>query len=108
MEASYAQRKLDGKVLTYTELKMDKVQKKITTYNYKSRRWFKKLKATTTICLYCRCELTNANRTVDHIVSRGNGGGNCQDNIQIICADCNKEKGNWTHKRMLARHGRPE
>lgn len=108
MDESYAQQKLDGNVITYKKLKAANVQKKITTYNYKSRKWFKELKQSTKICRYCRCELTKENRTVDHIISRAAGGGNTKDNIQIICDECNTEKRDWTHKRMLARHGRPE
>lgn len=104
MEDSYAQRRLDGEF----ELEKRIPPKKITTHNYKSRLWYKKLKAETKICRYCRCALTKDNKSVDHIISRAQGGGNTEDNIQIICTDCNKTKGNYSHKRMLAKLGRPE
>ncbi|WP_420635223.1 HNH endonuclease [Candidatus Palauibacter sp.] len=40
-------------------------------------------------CVRCGAE---ENLQFDHIIPVAKGGGNAMDNIQILCADCNRQK----------------
>lgn len=44
------------------------------------------------MCKYCGCKLTDNTATVDHILSRGNGGGNDMSNLATSCRQCNNLK----------------
>jgi predicted metal-binding transcription factor (methanogenesis marker protein 9) len=46
-----------------------------------------------TKCSYCGVELTDSNRSVDHVYPLGEGFANCQLNIVHCCRVCNKTKG---------------
>lgn len=43
------------------------------------------------VCLYCG---STDNLTTDHIIPKSKGGSNRSENFQILCARCNKKKGN--------------
>lgn len=40
-------------------------------------------------CVLCKAE---DDLQFDHVIPVGKGGGNSQDNIQILCGDCNRQK----------------
>lgn len=44
-------------------------------------------------CAVCRCDIGKKKHTVDHIVPLARGGSNAIENIQLLCATCNKQKG---------------
>ena len=44
-------------------------------------------------CALCRCKITKANQSVDHITALSRGGSNSPRNIQILCLTCNRSKG---------------
>jgi hypothetical protein len=46
-------------------------------------------------CGYCRCDLSNKNRTIDHVNPTSKGGKNSYDNVVACCFDCNSQKGDW-------------
>jgi len=47
-------------------------------------------------CFYCRCVLTKAQRTLDHMIPRARGGTNNFSNIVISCRPCNNAKAELT------------
>lgn len=44
-------------------------------------------------CKYCRVDLDYRNRVIDHVVPVAKGGRDTLDNLQVICWQCNAEKG---------------
>jgi len=46
-------------------------------------------------CKYCHVELNLENCSADHKVSVKHGGGNEQNNFQLICKKCNRGKGDF-------------
>lgn len=40
----------------------------------------------------CKCCGSTNNTTIDHIIPRALGGSNKQENLQLLCEDCNKIK----------------
>jgi hypothetical protein len=69
---------------------------RVCTSEYHFYRWH----VGTSLCVYCNCELTNANRTQDHVIPRARGGSKLgYDNLEPACIDCNSAKGN---KSLLA------
>jgi site-specific DNA-methyltransferase (adenine-specific) len=45
------------------------------------------------LCNGCGVEFNFWNLTVDHIVPKALGGGNCYENYQLLCSSCNSIKG---------------
>ena len=45
------------------------------------------------ICLNCTVSLKDSKLVIDHIISIAKGGQSELDNLQILCADCNRLKG---------------
>lgn len=45
------------------------------------------------ICLNCNVTVTDSKLVLDHIISIAKGGQSQLDNLQILCADCNRLKG---------------
>lgn len=45
-------------------------------------------------CKYCKCVLTLASATVDHIIPISKGGRTIRSNCALACGPCNNEKGN--------------
>lgn len=43
-------------------------------------------------CASCRCCLKSVKQHLDHIVALANGGGNNDENLQLLCAKCNLQK----------------
>jgi len=52
-------------------------------------------------CHYCGCELTDKNRTLDHMYPRRWGGISIPDNLIPSCKNCNQEKMDMTYKQFL-------
>lgn len=44
-------------------------------------------------CVYCGGELTDENRSVDHVVPLSRGGAHAASNLAACCVDCNVKKG---------------
>jgi len=53
-------------------------------------------------CYYCGIKLTFDAATVDHLISRRNGGSGHLKNLVIACLNCNTEKGsnNFIRKEL--------
>lgn len=66
----------------------------------KSKAIKRKLKRAT-VCVYCKCQLTNENKTIDHKRPIDRGGSNHPNNIVIACNDCNAEKANMDYQSYL-------
>jgi DNA-binding transcriptional ArsR family regulator len=59
-------------------------------------------------CFYCGSKLHYGNRTLDHVVSRAEGGGNGYRNVVACCVECNSSKAEMhvaEFLRTLARRG---
>jgi len=52
-------------------------------------------------CYYCECELTDKNRTLDHMYPRRWGGISIPDNLIPSCKNCNGEKMDMTYKQFM-------
>lgn len=52
-------------------------------------------------CIYCRCPLTPANATLDHLTPKASGGKDAVRNLAVACADCNGLKGGLPRKLFL-------
>ena len=50
-------------------------------------------------CWTCRCELTEASATVDHLTPRSRGGTDAGSNYKLACVDCNTRRGNAPLRR---------
>jgi len=48
------------------------------------------------ICAYCKCELDDYSRTVDHLYPKSRGGVLSNNNKVPSCGSCNKLKGNMS------------
>lgn len=44
-------------------------------------------------CAVCRSDLNEVGKHLDHIVPLSAGGANADDNVQLLCPDCNVRKG---------------
>lgn len=56
-------------------------------------------------CAACRC-CVKGGYEVDHIVPIAKGGSNWPNNIQILCASCNRRKGTMDFAKFLGAGGR--
>ena len=52
-------------------------------------------------CCYCKCQLDEYNRTVDHLIPESRGGIRANKNKLHSCGDCNKLKGDMTPDEFL-------
>ena len=52
-------------------------------------------------CFYCGCELTNKNRTLDHMYPRRWGGISIPENLMPSCKSCNGDKKDMTYEQFL-------
>ena len=57
-------------------------------------------------CHYCRCRLTESNKTIDHSIPLGRGGLHSVSNVVVACGSCNASKGardpsQWTRTGQL-------
>lgn len=52
-------------------------------------------------CHYCGCELTDKNRTLDHMYPRRWGGISIPDNLIPSCKNCNRDKMDMTYEQFL-------
>lgn len=50
-------------------------------------------------CVYCKVSLTSYQ--IDHILPVAKGGDNRKENIQLLCATCNRRKGAKTHEEYV-------
>ena len=57
--------------------------------NFTGAEWLARSEASGGRCLRCG----EQNPTVDHIIPLSPGGPNTIDNVQVLCAPCNSEKG---------------
>ncbi|MDE2860718.1 MAG: DNA methyltransferase [Chloroflexota bacterium] len=55
------------------------------------------------ICNGCRTEFPFRIFEVDHVIPQSRGGTNHLDNLQLLCAHCNRLKGDRTQEYLLAR-----
>lgn len=51
-------------------------------------------------CAYCECRLTDANRTIDHVLPVSRGGTDDIANLVLSCLDCNQLKGDRTPREL--------
>ena len=54
-------------------------------------------------CNGCRSEFPFRVLEVDHIITRGGGGQDNIENLQLLCAHCNRVKGDRTQEYLVAR-----
>lgn len=54
------------------------------------------------VCNGCRIAFPFRNFTVDHVIPRSRGGTDHIDNLQLLCAACNSQKGNRTQAELIA------
>ena len=52
-------------------------------------------------CYYCGCELTDKNRTLDHMYPRRWGGISIPDNLVPSCKGCNQDKMDMTYEQFM-------
>lgn len=52
-------------------------------------------------CHYCGCELTDKNRTLDHMYPRRWGGVSIPDNLIPSCKNCNRDKMDMTYEQFI-------
>ena len=53
------------------------------------------------LCNGCRVAFPFRNFTVDHVIPRSRGGTDHPDNLQLLCAACNSQKGNRTQAELI-------
>lgn len=53
------------------------------------------------ICQYCKCEINEYDRTVDHLIPESRGGIRSNDNKVPACGACNQLKGDMTPEEFL-------
>ena len=53
-------------------------------------------------CAGCRLKLPLRNMTIDHIEPKARGGGDCIDNLQLLCGACNSKKGSRPNAEFIA------
>ena len=54
------------------------------------------------VCNGCGIAFPFRNFTVDHVIPRSRGGTDHPDNLQLLCAACNSQKGNRTQAELIA------
>ena len=59
-------------------------------------------------CNGCRKSFDPVNLEIDHIIPRSKGGPNTFPNLQLLCAHCNRVKGNRTQEYLIERLQRLE
>ena len=59
------------------------------------------LRRSSNTCVYCSCELTLENMTVDHIKPKSEGGSNMLYNMAACCYKCNNLKSDMDHKMFI-------
>ena len=47
----------------------------------------------TAVCCFCKCALTQATATLEHVVPKSHGGRVNHANIRLSCATCNTDRG---------------
>lgn len=55
------------------------------------------------VCAYCGCDLTEATKTIDHVIPRSKGGRSDYHNLVLACKSCNSHKSDkevGTFKRL--------
>jgi len=52
-------------------------------------------------CYYCGCELTDKNRTLDHMYPRRWGGVSIPENLIPSCKNCNRDKTDMTYDQFM-------
>ena len=52
-------------------------------------------------CYYCGCELTDKNRTLDHMYPRRWGGVSIPENLIPSCKNCNRDKMDMTYEQFM-------
>ncbi len=52
-------------------------------------------------CIYCRDILTYTSSTIEHKISKRNGGTDAKRNIQASCKNCNNTKGQLNHHEFI-------
>lgn len=53
------------------------------------------------VCVYCGININTNPYELDHIIPFNKGGLNTDDNVQLLCYDCNKKKYNKTHDEYI-------
>lgn len=54
-------------------------------------------------CNGCKHEFPFWNFEIDHIVARNKGGGDNEENLQLLCGHCNRVKGTKTQEELIVR-----
>jgi methionyl-tRNA synthetase len=59
-------------------------------------------------CSYCFRKMRYRESTVEHKISKANGGSNHRDNIGASCERCNSRKGKSNHKDFIKEINKPK
>lgn len=59
------------------------------------------------VCFYCNAPLTLDGSTIEHVVSRIDGGSDHIDNLKLSHAVCNKRADSWSWKSKVKRSRQP-
>ena len=54
-------------------------------------------------CAACKTKFDIQHLEIDHIVPRSQGGGHEQENLQLLCSNCNRKKGDRPMEYLMAR-----